>query len=214
MRFDSTLTPLRALPKFPDPVLREEASQCRVSCRAALAAGPVHRSFLAALPDDWREDPGVEVFSRLLWLRSGWYPLRPFFHVDWGTTADAPGRVETLAASFGAACRTEFVDGSFELDDGIEPHSRGRQVEALVDACAVPTTSLESHRLYHFDNQAWHRATAARSTGWRLLIRAIRGLDPARRHDGEGTFTSVRNDYVPRTPEELERHAPYATPSR
>lgn len=208
MRFRSTLTELSPLPCFPPEIVRAEPGQCRVPCHRAVRAGPVHAAFVAALPEEWRRDPHVEVFSRTLWMRVGWQPLSLGFHLDWGATEDSPGRVETLMANFGGCSFTEFVDDSFDLPDHAEPRSHGRFVTARVEAGELRTTTMREGVLCHFDNRAWHRARPAVATGWRVLVRAIRGLDARRRHDGR-PFTTMRNSYVPRTPEQQERHAPY-----
>ncbi len=216
MRFDSTLRLLQPLPRFPQEVVREEVSQCRVPCAQARAGGPVHRAFIEALPQAWQDDPDVEIFSRLLWVRAGWYPMSLGYHCDWAAPSGAPGdapRVETLMANFGGCTHTEFIDAPFEVDDLPPGPSRqrawGEELAARVARGELRTTRLPEGVLAWFDNAAWHRAMPATETGWRLLIRAIRGLEPSRRHDGQSTFTSVRNTFRPTTPEEEARYAPY-----
>lgn len=213
MRFHSTIQTLRALPSFPPEVVREERSQCRVSCAVARRAGPVHRAFLDALPAAWRADPTVEIFSRLQWVKPGWQPLKLGYHCDWGPTEAAPGRVETIMANFGGCSLTEFVDDTFELPEAGDPRRRwrrwGDEVADRVARGELRTTRLQAEALVCFDNQAWHRPTPATAEGWRLLVRAIRGLDAARRHDGRGDFHSVRNGFTPTTPQEAARYAAY-----
>jgi len=214
MRFDSSLTEIYRMPNFPPEVVREEKSQCRVPCSVAAQAGPVHEAFVAALPCEWRADSSTEIFSRLLWLKEGWYPLAMGFHLDWGPSAENSHRVETLVANFGGHSFTEFVVGSFELPDLPEELRRRAwpaQVESMVASGELQTARLRSGVMARFDNDTWHRATPATSRGWRLLVRAIRGLPASRRHDGTSKFTSVRNDYVPQTPGEIERYASYCT---
>ena len=206
MRFQSTLTLQRPLPEFSAEVIREERSQCRVPCDVAMHAGPIHRAFIEALPEAWRADPDVEIFSRLLWLKPGWYPIALGYHLDWGSS---PGCVETLMANFGGCSYTEFVDDTFDLPDDGDRRTWGHRVEAMVERGELRTARLPANTLARFDNASWHRAMPAETEGWRILVRAIRGLDPAHQHNGAGTFTTVRNTYRPTSPEERRRHAPY-----
>lgn len=214
-RFRSTLTELRELPAFPPEVIREEPGQCRVACCDATRAGPIHEAFVESLPSDWRADSKVEIFSRLLWLKDGWYPAAMGFHLDWAQLAGTRGRVETLVANFGGCSFTEFVDDAFELPS--LPHlpererldEWGGQIEAMVENGKLRTRSLQEGVLARFDDHSWHRPRPAVSTGWRLLVRAIRGLREGRRYAERGGFTCIRNDYRPDTPEEALLYAPY-----
>ncbi|MCA9528150.1 MAG: hypothetical protein KC549_17810, partial [Myxococcales bacterium] len=84
----------------------------------------------------------------------------------------------------------------------------GAHLDAAAEAGRLRTCRLPAGRLAHFDDRAWHRARPADTTGFRLLIRAIRGLPPAHRYRGEA-FASVRNAFAPSSPEEEARHAAY-----
>jgi hypothetical protein len=207
MRFDSKVEVIAPFPSFGQEAIREEISQARVPVGAAMSAGPAHRAFIAALPEAWRRDPGVEVFSRLVWLKPGWYPLGPHYHLDWHQGVDGPV-VETMMVMLGGASRTEFVVGSFDLPDGGDMRAWGEIVGEGVRTGRLETWHFEPDRLIRFDNRAWHRARPAQATGWRLLVRAIRGLpaDEARR---SAPFTSARNGFVADTPEDDARFAPY-----
>ena len=83
------------------------------------------------------------------------------------------------------------------------------EVEAMVDRDELRTRRLREGVLAHFDDRAWHRPRPAVSTGWRLMVRAIRGLRGEQRRSGREAFASIRNDYRPTTPEEVLRFAPY-----
>jgi hypothetical protein len=218
MLFTPTVRQVADLPHFSQEVIAQERSLCRVSIAEAYAlAGPAHRAFLEALPRSWRADPHVEVFSRMLWMKRGWLPFVGGFHCDWGPTAQSPGPVQTLMANFGGCSYTELVTSALELEDpapGVDPRRHhARQVTRLAQLGALEVCSMPSEVLFLFDNQTWHRATPATETGWRLLVRAIRGLDPARRHQG-GDFSSYQNGYLPMTPEQEKNYAPYQTPPR
>lgn len=216
-KFDSTLRELRELPFFPPEVVREEPGQCRVSCSEAMQAGPIHHAFVGSLPLAWQADPEVEVFSRLLWLKEGWYPAAMDFHLDWSQSPVEGDRVESLIANFGGCSFTEFVDEAFELPRLTHLSERERQdqwksqVRTLVDSGKLRTRLLREGILAQFDDRSWHRPRPAVSTGWRLLIRAIRGLSGDQRNTERTGFTSIRNDYMPDTPEEALLYAQYRT---
>lgn len=216
MRFDSCLRLLGDFPRFAPEVIREERSCARVPVDEAQAAGPCHRAFVEALPPDWLADPTIEIFSRMLWLPRGAHPLSPHYHLDWHLGLGGP-RVETLMVLLGDVSRTEFLAGSIELPDdeergGAAPSSRwGERVAEAAAAGRLERWLLPSETLLLFDNRTWHRARPAVAPGWRLLMRAIRGL-PARAdagYENPGAFTTLRTGYVPLTDEEQRRHEPY-----
>jgi len=220
MIHESTVQVLGDFPSFPQSVIREEASQARTSIAEALHAGPIHRAFIQTLPASWRYDPTVEIFSRALWLKEGWYPLSPHFHFDWGRDADAPP-VETLMVCVGDVSLTEFILGPIDhpepqLPSGLRPpqghmHRWDDQVEAGLRSGALRSWHIASEKLMLFDNRALHRARPAAKSGWRALLRAIRGL--AAGEDGgygnPGAFTASRNGFIPETDDEKSRYAPY-----
>lgn len=234
MIFHSSVQVVGELPAFPPETIRTEVSQPRVPIAEARGAGPIHRLFIDALPAAWQADPEVEIFSRCLYLKAGWYPLTPHWHFDWGQPADGP-TVHTLMALFGGNSRTEFVVGPLEHPDeppadrprrrgggtgggGYAGGGRGRWDAAVEDglrAGALTTTFLDPQQLILFDNRALHRARPATSDGWRVLVRAIRGLPkrdeerPDRGYGPRGRFTTCRNGFIPETDEERARFAPY-----
>lgn len=264
MILESTARVVGEFPSFPQEVVRAERSQGRVPIAEALSGGPVHRRFVEALPAEWQADPGVEIFSRVLWLREGWYPLTPHWHFDWGQGAGGQNggdaRVETLMVLCGDASRTEFVLGPLEVPDptpdelaelaeraerereraqgaGRDQRRRrgggsggGRRrwdavVEAGLAAGTLRSWSIEPDRLVLFDDRTLHRARAATRSGWRVLVRAIRGLPPRdvagdRPHRSDaratkgfanpGRFRTCRNGYIPDTDEARARYQPYA----
>lgn len=222
IRFESTVEVVGPFPGAAPAELREELSQARVSVEAAAAGGPIHRRFVAALPDDWRHDPAVEIFSRMLWLGRGFYPLSPHYHLDWHLESGA--RVETRMVLLGTNSRTEFVHGPIELPDidagpgGAAAPGRldrwGELVAEGVRAGRYATWSLEPETLVCFDNRVWHRACPATAPGFRLLLRAIRGLPhgevgPGQPYRNPGRFSTLRNGYLPETDEERRRYLPY-----
>ena len=219
MIFESTVQILGPFPSFPQTAVREETSQARVPIAEALkTSGPIHRAFIEALPDEWRNDPEVTIFSRTLWLKEGWYPLTPHYHFDWGAGIDGP-KVETLMCLLGDMSRTEFVLGSLEHPEvQAERGSMGgggmnrweAQVEAGLSSGKLKTWEIEPEKLILFDNRTLHRARPARKTGWRLLVRAIRGKTKEGGYDTPRSFSTCRNGFVPETAEERLRYEPYS----
>jgi hypothetical protein len=218
MIVESTMRVLGSFPSFPQSVVREEVSQPRVGVAEAMSGGPIHRAFIAALPEAWRSDPTVEIFSRALYLKQGWYPLTPHFHFDWGRGADS-ATVETLMVCLGDASLTEFILGPLEHpEDRARPgdmHRWDGQVAAGLRAGTLRSCRIEPEKLILFDNRSLHRARPATRTGWRLLVRAIRGLSAMdeRSQDGgygkRSAFTTSRNGFVPETDDEQARYQPY-----
>lgn len=217
MIFHSSVQVLGRFSSFDVATIRAEQSLARVPMAAARQAGPAHAAFVSALPPAWRNDPSVEIFSRLLWLKQGFYPLAPHYHCDWYLGPNEP-KVETLMVLLGDGSRTEFVIGSLELPDDAPgsrttPHQRDEPITEGIRTGRLRTWFLEPEQLILFDSHTWHRASSATSSGWRLLMRAIRGLptqgENAARHKNPGPFTTVRNGYFPQTTEERSRYEAY-----
>lgn len=227
MIIESRIRTVGSFPPYPEALIRREQSQARVPIEVALrTCGPVHRAFIDALPTAWRRDRRVEIFSRLLYLKPGWYPLSPHYHFDWRQGADG-ARVETIMVLLGDASRTEFVlgplehpDSAAELGEGRPPLARGerRQWDDVVEAGLrdgrLRTWHLEPATLVRFDNRTLHRASPATKAGWRLLMRAIRGLPERDEESGRGfrnpgRFMTCRNGFVPQTDAERAAYEPY-----
>ncbi|QDU59145.1 hypothetical protein [Aeoliella mucimassa] len=219
MIIESNIELLGTAAPFSQQIVRQELSQARTSIDEAMAAGPAHRAFIESLPDLWRTDPDVQIFSRLLYLKPGWYPLGPHYHFDWGGQNASDGSpVETIMVLHGEASQTEFILGPLEQSEpsAVEPRGHRRrpgrdqwdsQVAAGLASGSLKQWFLEPNQQIRFDSRTLHRARPAKTAGWRVLIRAIRGLtnqvaDP-------GRFTTCRNGYIPITDEQRTRYAPY-----
>jgi hypothetical protein len=253
MIYESTVQVLGDASCFSQEIIRLEISQARTPIAEALDGGPAHRAFIEALPAEWRSDPDVEIFSRLLYLKAGWYPLGPHYHFDWGGQDAVDGKpVETMMVLFGEASQTEFIIGPLEHPESSreeeqsqrpsqrwnprnprglgERNSWDEQVSAGLRAGTLRQWHLDPEKLILFDNRSLHRARPATKAGWRVLIRAIRGLakreivDHGRhvplggdmpsidRGNGRGhlgRFTTCRNGFIPATAEERARYEPY-----
>ncbi|GIW98859.1 MAG: hypothetical protein KatS3mg111_2192 [Pirellulaceae bacterium] len=218
MIYESRVEELGTTPYFPQEVVRRERSQARTCIKEAINAGPVHRAFIRALPADWRADPQVEIFSRVLYLKRGWYPLTPHYHFDWGRHGGVNGSpVETIMVLNGEASKTEFILGPLEYPTK-QPPDRSVSLtpdrdpwEELVNAGlrtgVLQKWILEPNKLIRFNSHTLHRARPAEITGWRVLIRAIRGLGKATPNPGR--FTTCRNGFIPTTAEEQSRYQSY-----
>ena len=223
MILESTVQVLGAFPAFAQTTICEEPSQARVSIAEAMQAGPIHRAFIDTLPPEWRNDPTVEIFSRALWLKEGWHPLTPHFHFDWNNGAEGP-LVETIMVCLGDASLTEFILGPLEHPEnrpqpGAMNHWHA-QVEAGLSSGTLRSWHIEPETLILFDNRALHRARPAAKGGWRILLRAIRGLAGMNERNNDsgygnsgygnpGIFTTSRNGFIPVTDDEKSRYAPY-----
>lgn len=217
MIYESMVEVLGEAQEFSQEVIRFEISQGRTSIAEARKAGPAHQAFIELLPGQWQTDPGVEIFSRLVYLKKGWYPLGPHYHFDWGgreTTDGLP--VETIMVLHGEASQTEFILGplehSIEPTPGSGPNHRPQrrweeQVQAGLEDGSLRRWYLEPNQLIRFDNRTLHRAQPAATTGWRVLIRAIRGLNGDT--SNPGNFTTCRNGFIPTTEQEKARYQPY-----
>lgn len=218
MIYQSNVELLGDFPSFTQQEIREEQSQARVPVEEAVTGGPIHKAFVEHLPNEWRDDPSVEIFSRVLYLKQGWYPLTPHFHFDWGNRSHA-NRIQTLMVCLGDASLTEFILGPLEVLS--EPGTVDQRVpwDSLVQE-GLSRGELESWRIEPgkmilFDNQTLHRARPATKSGWRLLLRAIRGFSDSGDRNGGGSygnpgrFATCRNGYVPETEEERARYRVY-----
>lgn len=227
MEFDSTFTTVARAPDADPAVLRNEPNLFRLSVADALAAGgPVTRLFIEHLPDDWREDPGVEIRSKLAWLRRGWYPGQVVgdWHVDLvpqrpdGLGQDYRGadehvrRCETIACVFGDVSMTEYIVGRFTLPDYPPGQPQqllyDRHIERLIAAGKLPRRRVAPGELLRFGFGAFHRVAPAHAEGWRMIFRAVRGWEyPGPRR---GDFWQTCNQYFrPETPEDLLLYQPY-----
>ncbi len=209
MHAPRTFDCLAPLGPFSQAALRGAQSLCRVSVAQAAQADEMHAAFVAALPPAWRADPGVEVFSRLQFMQAGWHPMALGFHRDWSDGDEQQQRVETIMVNLGGRSHTEFLVGPGPVPQPGEAEAAlAARITAAVAQGALITRAMPTGWLVRFDDRAWHRPTPATRGGWRLLIRAIRGLPAHRRHTGGG-FTTVRNGFVPASTAERARMAPY-----
>jgi hypothetical protein len=227
MEFDSQFEHVAQAPEPEPAVLREEPNLFRMSVADALeAGGPVTRSFIEHLPADWRDDPAVEIRSKLAWLRRGWYPGQVIgdWHVDLvpqrpdGLGQDYAGADEmvrgcqTIACVFGDVSLTEYVVGRFELPDYPPGQPQqllyDRHIERLIAAGRIERRQAAPGQLLRFGFGGFHRVAAAHAEGWRMIFRAVRGWDYAGPRRGD--LWQVCNHYFrPETPEALMLYQPY-----
>lgn len=198
---------------FAQAAIRDEPTFSAVPVeRAAAEGGPIHRAFVAALPEAARQ--GTLLASASVWLKRGWTPGGRGLHVDQiETGADGdhdyrrrrfPGQPFYMLCA--GVSRTRFVFGEVPIAD-LPPGSRPSLLlrglaEELLAAGRVAARQVPDSALVAFDDEALHEAMPADETGWRILIRVF----PMRRvrfdYD-EATLRALRvvvNDAIVDTP--------------
>ncbi len=162
-------------------------------------AGPLTTSFLYALRTHAEalglgksgDFSGVVIDSRVHMLMRGMYPCIPGWHHDdvpRDTPSGQPNYDKPAYAAKHLMCVVdaddaptgalpEFLSGKVEVP---YPLADDAVVYAVWDAHINHTSPLRpravnSGEIVHFDSSAFHRGTAAKSTGWRWFIRASWG---------------------------------------
>jgi len=158
--------------------------------------GPITKSFLQALPEDYH---GGVFDSRCHMLMPGWYPAIPGWHHDDVPRAVIPPGQHFLTAGQpdyenpryksrhimglvnGVICPTKFVFGKCEMKDVPPGQLVYRQwheeVEALIKAGKVQVQDCLDNHLVAFDWQAFHTGVKAVKNGWRWFGRISTNTD-------------------------------------
>jgi|SRR6478736_380770 len=160
--------------------------------------GEITRSFLDALPEDWKNEPLV-FDSRVHMLMPGWYPAIPGWHHDDVPRAEIPTgqhfitggqpdydnpryKSEHILGLVNAEiCPTEFAIGNClmpKIKEGdLIYREWHKEVELLIEDNILQKHECEDRYLYHFDWQAFHSGTKAISNGWRWFGRVSRNTE-------------------------------------
>lgn len=160
--------------------------------------GPITKSFLMSLPDDWKNGPLV-FDSRVHMLMPGWYPAIPGFHHD-----DVPRPEIPVGQHFATAgqpdydsprylsehilglvnadvCPTEFALGECHMpkvEDGEIIYRKWHlEVEQLLAKRLMHKAIAPDRMLVKFDWQTFHSGSKAVSNGWRWFGRVSRNTD-------------------------------------
>jgi len=160
--------------------------------------GEITRSFLDALPEDWKNEPLV-FDSRVHMLMPGWYPAIPGWHHDDVPRAEIPTgqhfitggqpdydnpryKSEHILGLVNAEiCPTEFAIGNClmpKIKEGdLIYREWHKEVEMLIEDNILQKHECEDRYLYYFDWQAFHSGTKAVSNGWRWFGRVSRNTE-------------------------------------
>lgn len=160
--------------------------------------GPITKSFLDALPEEWKNQPLV-FDSRVHMLMPGWFPAIPGWHHDDVPRAIIPTGQHFITAGQpdydnpryksehviglvnASICPTEFALGECEMnavkEDGLIYRQWNTEVEEHLKAGVLKKYKCEDRALYYFDWQAFHSGTKAVSNGWRWFGRVSRNTD-------------------------------------
>ena len=124
--------------------------------------GPITRSFLDNLPDDWKNQP-LAFDSRVHMLMPGWFPAIPGWHHDDVPRPEIPtGQHFTMSAI---------------PEDELIYRNWHQEVERLIKEGTLTKELTNNGELVYFDWQSFHTGTKAVSNGWRWFGRVTRNSD-------------------------------------
>jgi len=206
--FDSRMTPLGPFAQDVDNAAIKDEPMF-FNCNLVFAyenGGPVTRSFIDALDQEWREAPAA-FDSRVHMLMPGWYPAIPGFHHDdvprpaipvgqHFVTAGQPDydnpryhAQHILGLVNAAVAPTDFAVGRCvmpEVADGdLIYRAWHAEVERLLASGEMERVSAPDRTLVHFDWQAFHTGVPAVSNGWRWFGRVSFNTDRVERISNE-----------------------------
>jgi hypothetical protein len=198
--FDSRVTPLGSFAQEVDNAAIKDEPMF-FNCDLAFAhenGGPITRSFINALDQEWREAPAV-FDSRVHMLMPGWYPAIPGFHHD-----DVPRPAIPVGQHFvtagqpdydnpryysrhilglvnAAVAPTDFAVGKCVMPEVANGDLIYRawhaEVERLLATGEMERVSAPDRTLVHFDWQTFHTGVQAVSSGWRWFGRVSYNTD-------------------------------------
>lgn len=167
--------------------------------------GPVTRSFIDALPEDFK----LGVFdSRVHMLMPGWYPSIPgWHHDDVPRPQDIPvgqhfmtaGQPDYDNPSYSAehilglvnaeVAPTEFIHGKCKMkcvpDGELIYRQWHKEIEEMLVHGEVTRQSVNDRTLYYFDCDDFHQGTAAVKNGWRWFGRVSINTDRIKKISNE-----------------------------
>lgn len=159
--------------------------------------GPITKSFLSALPHDFRHE--VVFDSRVHMLMPGWYPAIPGWHHDdvprpkiptgqHFITAGQPDydnprykSAHILGLVNGDICPTQFIIGECPMpsvpDGELIYRTWHLECEKLIREGRVKVVEAPSNQLVYFDWQCFHTGVRAIKNGWRWFGRISKNTD-------------------------------------
>ncbi|QAY00152.1 hypothetical protein EcWhh1_222 [Escherichia phage EcWhh-1] len=168
--------------------------------------GPITRSFIMNLPDDWNTDQ-VVFDSRVHMLMPGWYPAIPGYHHDDVPRPDIPVGQHFITAGQpdydnpryhsehilglvnADVCPTYFATGTAQFSQIPEGELIYRQwhkeVLEKIESNELTKWDAPDRTLLQFDWQTWHTGSRAVSNGWRWFGRVSRNTDRVKKITNE-----------------------------
>lgn len=199
-KFHSEIFLLGHLPHFSQDEIKNEIMLFNVDLAFAYQhGGPITRSFLDLLPEEFTSSKHLVIDSRVhMLMKEFFYPAIPGFHHD-SVERTRPGDNQPnyvnpthrsnhiMALANGDVCPTEFALGVAEFPDvpigDVYYKVWHPMVEEKIRTGELTSYFVPSNRLIMFDDRAWHQATIARENGWRWFVRA--SVDPDRKPTNE-----------------------------
>lgn len=168
--------------------------------------GPITRSFIMNLPEDWNK--GDVVFdSRVHMLMPGWYPAIPGFHHDDVPRPDIPVGQHFITAGQpdydnpryksehilglvnADVCPTHFATGTAEFkevaDGDLIYRQWHKEVLQHIEAGNLKLWEAPDRTLLQFDADTWHTGQQASGNGWRWFGRVSRNTDRTKKITNE-----------------------------
>lgn len=179
------------------------------NCDLAFAfdnGGPITRSFIMNLPDDWNNDQ-VVIDTRIHMLMPGWYPAIPGYHHDDVPRPDIPAGQHFLTAGQpdydtprylsehiiglvnADVCPTHFATGRAtfsEVPEGktIYKHWHPEVLRHIEDG-NLKQWEAPDRTLLQFNHATWHTGSKAVKNGWRWFGRVSRNTDRVKKITNE-----------------------------
>lgn len=187
-KFNSQIQFGSKLPHFDQGTVKNEPMFFRSNFAFAhFNGGPITKSFLEALPHDFRSADDLVIDSRVHMLMAGWWPCIPGYHHDDVPRTRSDGqpnyinpayKAEHCLALIGDCCPTQFALGQAEFPEvpigGIYYKEWHPLVVAKINSGELEKFDCPSERLVLFDWHTWHQGTKARHKGFRWFIRATK----------------------------------------
>lgn len=160
--------------------------------------GEITKSFLSALPRNWRQEPLV-FDSRVHMLMPGWYPAIPGWHHDDVPRPEIPVGQHFITAGQpdydnpryksdhilglvnSDVCPTHFAVGECTMpavgENELIYRTWHPEVERLIREGSMKSEVCKDRTLYYFDCDTFHTGTKAISNGWRWFGRVSRNTE-------------------------------------
>jgi hypothetical protein len=168
--------------------------------------GPITRSFIMNLPDDWNNDQ-VVIDTRIHMLMPGWYPAIPGYHHDDVPRPDIPAGQHFLTAGQpdydnprylsehiiglvnADVCPTHFATGRAtfsEVPEGKTIYKHWHpEVLRHIEEGTLKQWEAPDRTLLQFDHATWHTGSKAVKNGWRWFGRVSRNTDRVKKITNE-----------------------------